>query len=116
METVKVKKVKTNAFVVPVGGRFVCMANGARVGTSKNPHHFEYQYKLNHVVSKKLEGIEIEKFVYVSESGTVEHIHDMSVKVNEDMLRTLKHDAKAFVRKLHSELSQKHIEPLKQVQ
>lgn len=108
-------KVKTNAFVLPVGNRFVCMANGAKIGTSKNAQHFEYHYKLHHT-TKKLEGIEIEKFVYVGENGAVQHIHDLSINMDEDVLRTLKHDARAFVRKLHSEISQKLTEQPKPVQ
>lgn len=98
--------VKKSAFVVPVNDKFACVAGHKLLGSSKNPRHFEYHFRLGKP-SKKFEGMDIQQFVYLDQQGHVDHINDCTAKTNEN-LKALKHDARLVIKDLQALLIKPH--------
>ena len=57
------------AFVMKEGEKFVCVIDKERIGVSKHWDYFQYHLRRGDV--KALKNANIEKFVYVDETGTV---------------------------------------------
>lgn len=61
-----------NAFVIKDGDRFTCVADKNVIGVSRYPDYFEYHYRRDDI--RALKGLEIGKFVHLTETGKVSHI------------------------------------------
>lgn len=78
METVNINGEKTvTAFVAPLTkDKFVCIANNEPVCKSGDETYFERFYATDSI--KKLKGVEVDRFVHLTETGKIDHIELVS--------------------------------------
>lgn len=74
---------KVIAYVAPLSNdKFVCVANLVPVAKSGDITYFERHYAANSKAIKKMDGVDVEKFVYLTNAGKVDHIDIVSRATN----------------------------------
>lgn len=70
----KAVKAAVTAYVMPLTHKkFVCIANNKPVGKSANVEYFEYHNRQHD--TKLMQGINIDKFVYLTAAGKIDHVN-----------------------------------------
>lgn len=105
LNATKVQSVQTKgsvtAFVTPLTNKkFVCIANNKQVGKSNDETYFERHYITNRI--KKLSGVDVNKFVYLTPTGRVDHI-DIVSKSNNMIARMVSKFSKPELVELRGE-------------
>jgi hypothetical protein len=64
---------KVNVFITPLNdNKYVCIANNEPIAKSNDATYFERHYSTNSI--KKLENVDVDKFIYLTPTGRVDHI------------------------------------------
>lgn len=87
----------TTAYVMPLTDKkFVCVAANKTIGKSQDVDYFELRYRKHD--TKKMDNMHIDKFVYLTNTGKIDHINLVTpFKADKSLLAQIKHDAKSII-------------------